>query len=157
MAASVPIPGATSARNNRSDVLATLPLVVLVAVLVWLAFARGAFEENVAGSRQTNTGATVSPSVATTVPAQSLVPAKSFVEPSGPPFLHVVVFPPERVADVTALLAAESSLRAALGEGRREAAVIGAADAAEAERIAVTITTLFGSIPGVRLNAIAVR
>ena len=30
MAASVPIPGATSARNNRSDVLATLPLVVLL-------------------------------------------------------------------------------------------------------------------------------
>ncbi|MEP7216655.1 MAG: hypothetical protein ABI782_10420, partial [Anaerolineaceae bacterium] len=111
MAASVPIPGATSARNDRSDVLATLPLVVLVAVLVWLAFARGAFEESVAGSRQTNTDATVSPSVATTVPAQSLAPARSFVEPSGPPFLHVVVFPPERVADVTALLAAESSLR----------------------------------------------
>lgn len=64
MAASVPIPGATSARNDRSDVLATLPLVVLVAVLVWLAFVRGAFEENVAGSRQTNTHATVSPSVA---------------------------------------------------------------------------------------------
>ena len=157
MAASVPIPGATSARNNPSDVLATLPLVVLVAVLVWLVFARGAFEENVAGSRQTNTDATVSPSVATTVPAQSLIPAQPLIASSGPPFLHIVVFPPERVAELTALLAAESTLRAALGEGRREAAVIDAADAVEAERIAATITTLFGSIPGVRLNAIVVR
>lgn len=157
MAASLPIPGVTSARNNLSDVLATLPLVVLAAVLVWLAFARGGFEEDVTGSPQTNTGATGSPPVATTVPAQSLVPAQPLVASSSPPFLHIVVFPPERVAEVTALLAAESNLRAALGEGRREAAVIDAADAPEAERIATFIIADFGSLPGVRLNAIVLR
>ena len=152
MAASVPIPGATSARNNRSDVLATLPLVVLVAVLVWLAFARGAFGPEMDGSSPASKASSPERTAAMTV----ALPSQPFVAPLETPFLYIIVFPPERVAAITALLAAESILRGALGEPVRRAELVGAAHADAAEALAIAFGTDFGTFPDLGFSAVIV-
>ena len=150
MAAYVPIPGATSARNNRSDVLATLPLVALGAVLVWLAFARGAFEPEIDGSSPASKASSPERTAAMALPSQP------FVAPLETPFVYIIVFPPERVAAITALLAAESILRGALGEPVRRAELVGAAHADAAEALAIAFGTDFGTFPDLGFSAVIV-
>ena len=152
MAAYVPIPGATSARNNRSDVLATLPLVALGAVLVWLAFARGAFEPEIDGSSPASKASSPERTTAMAVALSS----HPLVAPLETPFLYIIVFPPERVAAITALLAAESILRGALGEPVRRAELVGAAHADAAEALAIAFGTDFGTFPDLGFGAVIV-
>ena len=130
--------------TSLGDIVATLPLIALGVVIMWLTLA-----VSLPGAE-----AGQGPAGAARVP-HALQSQPSFAGASGQ--LVIIAVPDERVAATAGMFAAESAFRALIGEPERQAVVVGAPDDAAAEQVAQALREDFGQFSALSFGAVIVH